>query len=129
MRGKPTTASEIVGKRNLTRHENDEMIDVIDVRDRNDELRFAHLLEIQLRLKEILVFTSLLHRLTNRPATITENILGFLFTQRRKNERRRFSVQTRTFLLSRRKPRRYTFNFEISTTEKKTTGEDELNSN
>ena len=46
------TSSVVVRKRHLSGHEDDEMIDMVDIGDRNDELRLAHLLEVNLRLEK-----------------------------------------------------------------------------
>ena len=46
------TTAEMFRKWKLPRHEYRKMIDVINVRYGNDELRFAHLLKVHLRLEK-----------------------------------------------------------------------------
>lgn len=64
------TTAEILRKWNLTCHEHNKMIDMIDIRNWNNELSFANLLKIHLWLEHSLEFPfiqqSILHLLIDQ---------------------------------------------------------------
>jgi len=70
------TTAEILRKWYLTSHEDNKMIDMINIRYWNDKLSFTYLLKIDLRLENDSFpnHSTMNNSLTNRPAISIENI-------------------------------------------------------